>query len=198
MSVEPKYWGSWKGLILKAIAIEGKRTWSEIQKSTGLNPLSLNQAIKELRDSGILTGREKYWIEDYDLYSDYVNYGELLSGKNNNVQNISTEKLNPLKQRVIEIQDYLSNNPRGKNTIISCVLVWTLLSKINFPFSSEHFYLEGDKLDRLTQDIIEASKKSIFVVNPFIDKCSLSDKIRKAPRCSLLSSLLNSKGNALS
>ncbi|MGV9170534.1 MAG: hypothetical protein ACOC38_11415 [Promethearchaeia archaeon] len=35
---EPTYWGSWKGRVVKAIAVNGTRTWNEIRYQTGLSP----------------------------------------------------------------------------------------------------------------------------------------------------------------
>ena len=38
----------------------------------------------------------------------------------------------------------------------------------------------GDLLDRLCKDLIDFSKKNILVVNPFVDRCTLSDKLGDA------------------
>ncbi len=48
------YWGSWKGSILKAIIIEGAKYWNDIQTITNLPTISLNKALSELYDEGII------------------------------------------------------------------------------------------------------------------------------------------------
>lgn len=54
MLEEPRYWESWKGRVVKAIAIDGVRTWTEIRDSTGLSPMSLNKVLSELFNADML------------------------------------------------------------------------------------------------------------------------------------------------
>ena len=49
-----RYFGSWKGRIIKAIAIDGARTWEEIRESTGLYRTTLNEVMSELFDAKVL------------------------------------------------------------------------------------------------------------------------------------------------
>lgn len=42
---KPKYWGSWKGRVIKAIALDGAETWDDIRDLTGLSSESLNRAL---------------------------------------------------------------------------------------------------------------------------------------------------------
>ena len=96
MPVTPRYWGSWKGLILKAIAINDARTWSEIRASTGLDTGKLNKTLSELLASNLLskTG-DTYWIEDYNLYKEYKVFGEseeFASHQNNSKSRTETKK----------------------------------------------------------------------------------------------------------
>ena len=75
MSVAPKFFGSWKGMVLKAIAVDGARSWGEIQRATGLESEDLNQTLYELFQVDVLSKRgEGYWIDDYDLYTAYLEY----------------------------------------------------------------------------------------------------------------------------
>lgn len=55
------------------------------------------------------------------------------------------------------------------NTVIGGVLGWTLRNGVDFNLDSEHFYLEGDLLDRVSKDVISFSNKRVAVVNPYVD-----------------------------
>lgn len=61
-----------RGLVIKAIAVDGARTWSDIRDSTGLSEESLNKALSEMFDIGILEKMpDGTYKVSYDLYSDY-------------------------------------------------------------------------------------------------------------------------------
>lgn len=45
---EPKFLDSYKGRIIKAIAIDGARTWGDLQELTGFNPKTINGVLSEL------------------------------------------------------------------------------------------------------------------------------------------------------
>ena len=51
---KPLYLGSWKGRVIRAIAIDGARTWNEIQEFTGLSPKSLNRTLAEMMNAKAL------------------------------------------------------------------------------------------------------------------------------------------------
>lgn len=142
----------------------------------------LNQALLELIDLDKLSkSGERYWIEDYDLYKEYAEYDSQI------IESSSPDKskgLNALKPEARESLDnflnYCKANPRiAKAPVMQPVLVLSLGS-MDFNYSSEHFFLEGDSLDRLSKDLISFSEKRVIVVNPFVDKCSLSDKLKGA------------------
>ncbi len=44
---EPPFYGSWKGRVLEAIAVENIRDWNGILEYTELFPENLNKAISE-------------------------------------------------------------------------------------------------------------------------------------------------------
>jgi hypothetical protein len=48
IDAEPPFYGSWKGRVLEAIAIENIRDWLGIQEYTQLTEENLNKAISEL------------------------------------------------------------------------------------------------------------------------------------------------------
>ena len=72
-----KYLGTLKGQVIKTIAVDGFRQWSEIRDTLGLTDDQLRPLIKELKSEGLL--EEKHgglWL-DYDLWLGYLaHYGD--------------------------------------------------------------------------------------------------------------------------
>lgn len=181
MSVAPRFFGSWKGLVLKAIVVDGARTWQEIQKASGLECDDLNVALKELFELKILSkSGEKYWIEDYELYKNYEKYYvEISSTPASNVSPRSIQITPEARRKIQRHLDYMNeHSQRARGTVIGFAAVWGLRNDSYDPYS-EHFFVEGDDLDRLSKDMIEYSKNSVVVVNPFVEKCNLSDKMKE-------------------
>ena len=64
---EPKYWGTWKGRVCRAIAEFGPLTWDEIREITGLSSAQLNFHLNTMVSSGLIareTVRGRYLITD--------------------------------------------------------------------------------------------------------------------------------------
>ena len=182
MSVKPRFWGSRKGLVLKSIAIDQARTWGQIRASSGLYTEDLNQVISELFSSNILSkSGDDYWIEEYGLYREYRDYGQ---GKYDSPyldksKQEQSERARLFRLKLEEIGAYIElNQQRVKNTVIGGVIGWTLRNGVDFGLAAEHFYLDGDLLDRVSKDVISFCNKHVVVVNPYVDKCSLSDKLK--------------------
>lgn len=181
LSVAPRYWGSWKGKVLKAIAIEGLRTWQEIKEATGLESDELNMALSELFSVNKLSkSGDSYWIEDYELYKEYAEYGIQISESSSPGEPKGSNALTPENRAKLEnFLKYSKANPRiSRAPVMQSVLILPL-GGTNFNYSSEHLFLEGDSLDRLSKDIISNSTKQVYIVNPYVDKCGLSDKLRE-------------------
>lgn len=66
-----------------------------------------------------------------------------------------------------------------QDSVIKHVIEWSIRKKLNYNVSSEHFFIEGDLLNRLSLDVIDYSKTEVIVVNPKVYPCSLSDKLKE-------------------
>lgn len=53
---------------------------------------------------------------------------------------------------------------------------------LDFPLKPGHFYLEGRFLDDISKDLIANAEGEVIVVNPFVDKCALSDPMREVAK----------------
>ncbi len=74
---EPDFWGSWKGQIIRAIALDGAKTWEEIQNLTSLSSDTLNLALSELYNLEILHKKSNgtYWI-NHEIRDEYRIFNE--------------------------------------------------------------------------------------------------------------------------
>jgi phosphatidylserine/phosphatidylglycerophosphate/cardiolipin synthase-like enzyme len=172
---KPRYSGTWKEQVLKAIAINGALWWADIQKVTGLDEYPLNRALTELFQDEVIEKQPdgSYWIED-DLFQEYKAYYDTQLNQQ------SSETTDTSK--VISI---VKAEPVSQDKLINGLQEWVKFQKrkdTSLELSSNHIYLKGDLLSSLTTEIIEHSEREILVVNPFVEKCHLSDKLVQACR----------------
>jgi phosphatidylserine/phosphatidylglycerophosphate/cardiolipin synthase-like enzyme len=161
MPEEPRYWGSWKGRVVKAIAVDGARTWTEIRDGTGLSPKSLNRVLAELFDAKMLEKRgESEYRVAYELYKTYQEYFD--------------------EQKGIEQPVLVRISEGEQKDLIGWIDDWKKVKRLDFSLKPDHFFLEGRFLDDFSKEIIANSKREVLVVNPFVDKCDLSDTLRDA------------------
>ena len=161
MSGEPKYWGSWKGRVVKAIAIDRAQTWNDIRDATGLSPISLNKVLSELFDAKAIEKRpdNTYWVtrELYKSYRDYLGEHELPAES--------------VRFRITEEE---------QKDLIVWIDTWKGVRTLDFSLKPGHFFVEGMHLDDLSKNLILKARQEVFVVNPYVDKCDLSDTMRDA------------------
>ena len=124
---KPLYLGSWKGRVIRAIAIDGARTWNEIREFTGLSPKSLNRTLAELMNAKAL---EKQIHEEkatyrvsYNLYKEYEKYF--------NAQ--AADKISKKVSVKKEVQD----------AIVQWIGNWIQLNEKKIDLAPGHFFLEG-------------------------------------------------------
>jgi len=189
MSLKPRYWDTTKGEVLKSIVTSKWRTRKEILEVSDLKQPELDQVLLELIDAEIISedkdtydhSRTKYWIEDYDLFCEYRDYlqGDYDSKYLSKEYREEKEKLKALMKKSEAIFSYIEENGY-ENSVIKNVIWWSIRSGIKYDVFSEHFFIEGDLLDRLCKDVIDFSKTKVIVVNPFVDRCNLSDQLKDA------------------
>jgi len=68
----PRYWGTPKGQVIRAIAEKRALQYDELLSETGLEPSQLDTAIEELMDDGVLDMKDwdQHWV-DNDLWHEY-------------------------------------------------------------------------------------------------------------------------------
>lgn len=169
IDAEPPFYGSWKGRVLEAIAVENIRDWNGILEYTQLYPENLNKAISELYDLDVIKRQDDglYWIKDIVLYHLYRDYFD----------NIADDYKTPLIQHEEPKEIALERALPKDENIATFVVKWRAFKNLSFSLDARHFFLEGTYLDDLSKDLIRQAKKEVLLVNPFLDECHLSNTL---------------------
>ena len=78
--------------------------------------------------------------------------------------------------------NYKASIKQVKIDHISWIYGWKNKNKLNFSLETGHFFLEGMFLDDFSKEMILNAKSEVFVVNPYVEECSLSNTFRTAKR----------------
>ena len=80
MMQEPRYWSSWKGRVIRAIALDGIYTKNGIHEATGLTESRLETVLDEMLKSNLLKTmwKERYWVNSSELVNEYREFFEKL------------------------------------------------------------------------------------------------------------------------
>jgi DNA-binding HxlR family transcriptional regulator len=148
LTKEPRFWGSWKGRVLRAIAIEGMMTFDEIRNAAGLSPKVLNRVIAELRSAKVLTGKK------VGKYTEYEIEPKLRKAYREHSDIIEAEKTEGAKEK--------------KKAHLSWVLKWIEDNGIDASLENNHFFLESANLREISRKLIKRAVASVFVVKPFV------------------------------
>lgn len=155
-----KFLGTWKGRIIKAIAVDGAQTWKELRDLTGLSPKSINRTLAELMNSNVIEkkkvdDKETIYRVSYNIYKDYQNY--------------YNSKPDQKEKKQVSI------NQETQKEIVQWIGSWKELNQKQIDLAPKHFFLEGMDLDEFSKKIIkQVCKKEVIVVNPFVDKIDIS------------------------
>lgn len=167
IDAEPPFYGSWKGRVLEAIALENIRDWLGIQEYTQLTRENLNRAISELYNLDIIEKRKDdgaYWIKDIEVVHLYRDYFEDLEES-------------PLIQHEEQKEIILEKALPKDDNIANFVVKWRAFKNLSFSLDARHFFLEGTYLDDLSKDLIRQARKEVLLVNPFLEECHLSNTL---------------------
>jgi phosphatidylserine/phosphatidylglycerophosphate/cardiolipin synthase-like enzyme len=165
IDAEPPFYGSWKGRVLEAIALENIRDWLGIQEYTQLTEENLNKAISELYTLKIIERKENgaYWIKDIEVVHLYRDYFE-------DLEENDTPLIQHEEQKKIVFEKALPKD----DDLSTFVVKWRTFKNLSFSLDARHFFLEGDYLDDLSKDLIRRGRKEVLLVNPFVDQCHVS------------------------
>jgi len=79
LTVEPLFWYSWKGKILRAVVLDGVYEKSEMLKKLGLSEIQLETALNELLEAELLNhnkDKSRFWSNSKELSNEYREFLE--------------------------------------------------------------------------------------------------------------------------
>ncbi len=166
MANEPIYWGTWKGRIVKAIAIDGAKTWQEIRDQTGLSPKSMQKVLAELFQLDALTkrgeGRDAIYRVPPHIYKAYREF-------------FSEEGLGDASHQV-------RISAVEQQALVNWIGQWMSGASISVDLQHHHFYLSGRKLTSFSEELVANARRQVLVVNPFVDQSGLTDTLWSAAK----------------
>jgi phosphatidylserine/phosphatidylglycerophosphate/cardiolipin synthase-like enzyme len=157
---KPLYYGTWKGRVMEAIVHDGAKTWNEIADITGLFPQTLNKILKELFNADAITKNDKgEYRVSYDIYKQYKEFLEKTS-------------------EVAKAPDKVKVPKEDKDSLKRWIQQWGEIKKLELNLEDKHFFLSEGDLDSFCQDVVKNANKEIIVVNPFVNRCTLSELLK--------------------
>ena len=175
---KPKYWGSWKGDVIKAISIDDAKTWGDLLIQTGLSDDDLKQTLSELFKTKeikkkFVKGKTHYRVLR-ELYHEYREHFA--------------------QPGVKKPESVRLTKPPVKVTLLEYVDKWRKLNDIKIDLADMHFFLQGSQLDEFSRKMIHPqAKQQVIVVNPFVEKCSLSETLADSAKNSIDTILITRK-----
>lgn len=135
----PKFWGSWKGRVLKAIVVDGARKWDEIRELTGLSEESLNTALSELYDVDAIWKENdgSYFVEG-DTHYEYEDFFD------------SMESKRPAPSVQIPVK-FLEEKQKE---LVTWIDEWRKVKGLDFSLEHKHFFLAGRHLDDIVSHAV--------------------------------------------
>lgn len=158
MGEKPEFYGSWKGRVIKSIAVDGATTWDEVRDSTGLSPKNLNMILKELYPiEAVYKANNGDYRVDYDLYKQYQEYfSETIETQIPTIVKISKSHQSALNRWIED---------------------WKDVKALKFTLENKHFFLQGPHLDDFSKTIISKAEVEVLVVNPFVESVDLAKSL---------------------
>jgi hypothetical protein len=169
------HFGTVKGKIIEAIAVHDKREWGEIRDHLEFTNEELRPYIKSLEKENLLEETYGGFKVKYEIWLKYkAHYGE----------EWAIEKLEELRKE----NEFYDNLEKERQKILEKTYLkdrmfqWIKFKNIKMGKNSAHLFLTGDLLDSILKDLISYARQEIYVVNPFVERCALSDSLLRASR----------------
>jgi len=151
---KPQYWGTDKGEVLTLLTIYGAVKLSDMESLISQMAMDLTTSkvlitLEELiRDGCVyLNEKDEYRVKD-DLYREYSDYEYYMDSE----EEPSFE------------DEYVNSEEIYRRTHS-----WIDFHKLDISLENRHFFLDGHYLDIFIKFILKNARRTIIVVNPFID-----------------------------
>jgi len=186
----PKYWGTTKGQVIRAIAEKYALQWDELLSETGLEPSQLNTAISALMDDGVLDMEYggQHWV-DNDLWHEYrAHLGDERSKGIVEERRIIAQEFTLMHRKLARARAEGQTEHEGH--LRERIGEWIKFNKVEHGPTTTHLYLTGKQLDSMLSALIPYSRSDILIVNPYVEKCTLSNLLVDASNSGLAVKLI--------
>lgn len=181
----PKYWGTPKGQIIRAIAEKRALQYDELLSETGLEPSQLDTAIEELMEDGVLDLKDwdQHWV-DNDLWHEYRAYlGDERSKEIVEERRRKEREFSTIVKNLVRARAERQTEPEGH--LRERISEWIKYERVNHGDDTSHLYLKGEHLDSLLTGLIPYCSEEVLIVNPYVEKCTLSNLLVDAAKSGL-------------
>jgi phosphatidylserine/phosphatidylglycerophosphate/cardiolipin synthase-like enzyme len=152
----PKYWGTEKGKVLQAIILHNIDTWVELQSHTSLPAKSLNQILRTFYATNTILKQNKQYLVKTNIQNQYLEYHNFISSSSVEKEEISAQS-----------EEWVSR--------------WFQHEGLNPKSECSHFYLSSERLLNFSQELIKNSRRTLYVVNPFLEDINMIKNIQGMP-----------------
>lgn len=170
------YFGTIEGQIIKLIAVDDIRKWTELRDHFGWTDDQMKSYTKPMERKNILEQRSGRFKVEYELWLQYKAYfGEEWAKE-------KLEELEEDKREEERFQQLIRRRQQNQqqNYLRNRMYEWIKFKNIKMGPDSAHLFLKGDLLDSLLRDLIPLTKNEILVVNPYVERCAFSDSLVQA------------------
>ncbi|MDH5770293.1 MAG: phospholipase D family protein [Candidatus Bathyarchaeota archaeon] len=150
--------------------MDGAKTWNDIRDLTGLSPESLNRALFEMYDVGILEKSKGIYRVGPEVHKEYEEFSAM--------QGISEKS----DTRAVVQEIPVKFSEEKQKDLVRWINQWREVKSLDFSLEPKHFFLEGRHLDDISKELISKGKSEVLVVNPYVNHCGLSDTLREASK----------------
>lgn len=92
------------------------------------------------------------------------------------------------RQEIPEENDLRAEEQKGpvkfsekkQKDLVRWIDQWREVKGLHFSLEHKHFFLEGMHLDDISKELIRRAKSEVLVVNPYVNVCDLSNRMRDA------------------
>jgi len=181
----PRYWGTPKGQVIRAIAEKRALQYDELLSETGLEPSQLDTAIEELMDDGVLDMKDwdQHWV-DNDLWHEYrAHLGDERSKGIVEERRIIAQEFTLMRRKLA--REHAQKQTETEGHLRERIGEWIKFNKVEHGPQTSHLYLTGKQLASLLEALIPYCMSDILCVNPYVEKCTLSNLLGDASNSGL-------------
>lgn len=178
MDYQPPYWGTKKGKILKAIAIDWCFYFREVQGATGIEARKLNGLIDELMAEDLIYVFNGQYRVKKDMYYEYWDYAVHFTDL--------PKRINEEYLEIVETSRTLHarEETQSKN-VVEWVNTWVKFQKnydIEIIMKNYHFYLDGNLLPNFIHDVVRRANRNITYVTPWVEEIGVTKNLMSASK----------------